>query len=156
VNGKYISEFKYIYQPLTANLRYSWSILDYLTIDDVKGLSCYVIYKDRFFWTSPIYGSRLQNRLWNVETDNHSAPDALLYYFHPQQGRFSKYSRKTIFDRWIIPLNAALKNRRYELVHHDGQIYLFIRKDFLTADKRSRLIQCFKILYPHNDGSLNK
>lgn len=53
--------------------------LDWLTLDG-PGWDVYMAADWRVFITAPLYGSRLQNRVWNLRPEPRGAPDALVYH----------------------------------------------------------------------------
>ena len=78
--GKPVSEFKY-YQQSTwylPHMRYLAEPLDFLTMDSPPGLDCYIASAPEPFWLTNIYGSRLQNRVWNFSSSAHP-PDVLAF-----------------------------------------------------------------------------
>ncbi len=53
--------------------------LDWLTLEG-SGWSVYMAADWRVFMTAPLYGTRLQNRVWNFAPEPRGAPDALVFH----------------------------------------------------------------------------
>ncbi len=72
------SEFKYLAgsAELHSVLRPAWEALDLLTRDDPAGLNCLVASDPPLYSPSPVYGSRLQNRVLNMSNDGRGPVDA--------------------------------------------------------------------------------
>ena len=141
VKNKYTTEEYYIRaSEAPKSLIRAWALLDYLTLDDPRGLSCYIAMRkiatcfpmDKTL-VSPLYGSHLQNRVWNLQQDKTLPPDAFLYW--------GPLDSLHYFGDPITP-QEVMANRDYILVMQkkSSVVLLFLRKDFLRdPNKQKRL-----------------
>jgi len=134
--GRYLTEQFYGWK--VSHVVYG--LLDYLTENDLQGMSCYVVLpalkaKPIDYvptWISPLYGTHLQNRVWNLQKDKTMPPDAVLFMraLHKLDSRF--------------PAELKVNKGDYDLIFKDSYNLLFIRKDFLLKPgKEQRLQQIF-------------
>ena len=115
----------------------SWAVLDYLTVNDPKGLSCYMETKSNI--VSSAYGTELQNRIWDLQKDRPSMPDVFLY-LNARRGRpcLNPFGPQ-------IPLKEMMVNHDYSLIVVSPDSFLFIRKDFFRNPlKQQLLVKYFK------------
>jgi len=131
MRGNYYSEEKYIGPGFPKSLVQAWALLDYLTINDSVGISCYFAMTkvnsccpmDKT-WVSPLYGTHLQNRVWNLQQDQSLPPDAFLYY--------EPFYRLHYFGPRISP-QKVLADPNYEIVMKTKNpvVLLLLRKDLM-------------------------
>lgn len=145
LRGKSLSQNRYLrlssYMPEVSRM---WEALDFLTKNDKEGLSCYYATDPYFFWTAPIYGTNLQNRIWNFQTDTSTPPEALIFYFGPLAEVFYSKDKK-------ITLEDAIKNQHYDLAAFTKHSYLFIQRDFLKREGKTSLLAEFYAEYFSSD-----
>lgn len=77
------------------------------------------------FWTAPTFGSRLQNRVWNFESDPPTWPDAFIFH-HDRRGR---------------PLHFVGRRITPEEVEADGRYWLVTQTPFTTLWVKRELIE---------------
>ncbi len=137
IAGKNVSKNKYLkFSSFMPSISYSWELLDLLTKDDPKGLSCYVAIDGQFYFVAPTYGINLQNRVWNLQNDVSTKPDALIYYLNARGDAF--------YFKTKIPLEEAMNDPYYELILKINQeSYLFVRKDFIDQPSKRKLLAQF-------------
>ncbi|MBF0318940.1 MAG: glycosyltransferase family 39 protein [Nitrospirae bacterium] len=123
------------------SLSTAWDALDYLTNDNMHGLNCYVAMYRAVLWLSPVYGTNLQNRVWNLMEDPQATPDAFIYHFSPNE--------KTIYIKRKIPFEEIASTPDYMLINQTYRTALFIRRDFFTPEnKKNLLASYYKKAYP--------
>ncbi len=72
------SKFRYLRISSKSNsMFYLYETLDYITRDN-NGLNCYFAMSN-FDYPAPLYGSKLQNRVWNFDRGNEDLPDAFFF-----------------------------------------------------------------------------
>jgi hypothetical protein len=84
-------------------------------------------------WVSPLYGTHLQNRVWNLQKDKSVVPDAVLFtlQLHQLDSQF--------------PAELKVNKSDYVLVLKNNINLLFLRKDFmLKPGKQERLNEFLK------------
>ena len=135
VRGRYTTESVYITQRPYGP---AWALLDYLTIDDPQGLSFYVCMYSRPL-TSPVYGTKLQNRVWNLQKDRAAFPDAFIYYYNLHRGPrgLLRYSDPK------ITISEVKATQKYELVLQGRGVRFFVRKDYLQRPGKRKKIEEF-------------
>lgn len=78
------SAFKYLSESVGTNAALStvWEVLDLLSRDDPSGLNCYIASPhDGMYLPSPVYGSKLQNHVLNINKQEQQTVDAYLCAF---------------------------------------------------------------------------
>ena len=100
----------------------AWDLLNYLTLDRPQGLSCYLA-MFRKPLSAPLYGAKLQNRVWNLQQEKDPFPDAFLYIYGGNK-------KLNYFGAKITP-EAVAANPVYVLVLSSQRVLLFISKDLL-------------------------
>lgn len=140
-DGKYMS--KYAYLDKKRSYPQAWALLDFLTMGDPHGLSCYVSMYERNL-TSPLYGTQLQNRVWNLQTDRKTWPDAFLYDYEIINGRLSDLR----YFGPKITIREVMSTQKYSLVLQRNGVFLFIRKDFLLDPQKQQKLAWFYKKYP--------
>ena len=149
VKNKYITEEHYIItSEAPRSLIQAWALLDYLTMDDPRGLSCYTamhkiatLFPMEKTLVSPLYGTHLQTRVWNLQQDKTLPPDAFLYW--------GPLDSLHYFGTPITP-QEVMRNPDYILVLQDkhSAVSLFLRKDFLkNPNKQQRLKKALEVFY---------
>ncbi len=142
VNHRHPSEYKYLMSSpwVFPLLRYAWEPLDYLTKDDSRGISCYVASSWDVFWLAPVYGSRLQNRIWNVENDYSKKPDACIFLFGPESEIF--YLGRKIAPQEILsdPEYILITQADRAFCAHPTRAFLFMKKAFFENNGKKRLL----------------
>lgn len=123
------------------SLAAAWDALDYLTKDNINPLNCYVATYRAVLWLSPVYGTNLQNRVWNLlEQDAPARPDAFIYHF--------KHAEQTLYIKKKIPFEDIASNPEYMLINQTSDTALFIRKDYFTQDNNKLLMSYYMRAYP--------
>ncbi|MEO5357673.1 MAG: glycosyltransferase family 39 protein [Nitrospirae bacterium YQR-1] len=114
----------------------AFEALDYLTIGDGRGLSVYVAMAPDVFWVSPVYGTQLQNTIWNLNSVT-NRPDAFFYFF----GK----NGEIVYIREKVPFYDIALNPQYQLIHQSLRGVLFIKGNFFdSADKRKKLMSFYE------------
>ena len=124
IRGKYISA--QLYCADNGPNCQMWAMLDYLTLNDPKGLSCYlplITVESRLAY---VYGTKLQNRIWNFQEDKIQMPDAYLF-LDLVNGKKIGF---TYLDAAITPEKMLLRPD-----------YLFIRKDYFMNFQKKKLLE---------------
>jgi len=140
-NKTYTTETKYL--KLSGSMAFVWKALealDFLTINRSNGLNSYLAISGELYWTSPIYGTNLQNKIWNFQSNPSSKPDALIYCF----SRFGDIG----YLGKIISVRDVLRDTDYQLVIGQMNTFLFIKKSFFDDTQKQRLADFYKISYP--------
>ncbi|MBF0464364.1 MAG: hypothetical protein HQK94_04685 [Nitrospirae bacterium] len=120
----------------------AFEALDYLTEGDTDGLSVYAAMAPDVFWMSPLYGTHLQNSIWNLNRESSSkhAPDAFFYYF----GK----NGEIVYLKEKISFYDIASNPQYQLINQTLHGILFIKTDFFkSAVKREKLMLYYKNSY---------
>ena len=113
----------------------TWDLLDYLTLEG-PGWEVYLAAPWPVYWTTPAYGTRIQNRLWNFRVAPGSDPDALVYHFGQSPGWELFYP-----GRRITPDQARI-DPRYELVSRTAASQLWVLRERLADPAiRARLAE---------------
>jgi len=119
------SKFRYLRISCKNNsMMYLFETLDYITRYN-KGLNCYFAMSSYDF-VAPLYGSNLQNRVWNFDRDNEDLPDA--FFFLETNKSKIKYIKRKFTSEEIM------YNRNYELIDRSDYSYFFLNKKFLEGD----------------------
>ncbi len=142
VNKHYLTEENYT-TSFPKPLVKAWALLDYMTQNDPRGLSCYVaMYKARSAfptdktWIAPLYGTYLQNRVWNLEQDKTLPPDAYLYLGPLDDLHYFGVP---------IPPQSVMADKDYKLVMQtkDPVVLVFVRNEILKDSEKQRRIRKF-------------
>ena len=130
VTGKYLTREAFNFKYLAL-----WGLLDYLTLNDPKGLTCYITTTDEDINCniSAGYGTHLQNRIWDFEQDKNILPDAFIYSFPDNNGVLKKTGPQITFEE-------MKHNSDYLLVYQYARMYLFIRKSFFNDPSKKKLL----------------
>ena len=136
IQGKYLTEERYIWE--SGSLAEAWGLLDYLTLENPRGLSCYIAMQDRPL-TSPLYGSHLQNRIWNLYPDEALWPDAFIYSMDAN-------GNMEYFGPRITP-DEVKKNPGYELIMKRKDLLFFMRKTFMQDPLKRWKLKHYRELY---------
>ncbi|MCG6553510.1 MAG: glycosyltransferase family 39 protein [Candidatus Magnetominusculus sp. LBB02] len=144
INGTLRSPYKYLSKARwdLPSLATAWDALDYLTKDNSHPLYCYAAIYRSVLWLSPVYGSNLQNRVWNLmEQDAPDVPDAFLYHFSAQED--------TLYLKKKIPIEDIATNPDYTLINQTSKTVLFIRKDYFNRENNKTLLASYYLkAYP--------
>ncbi len=136
--GTDTSPFIYYRQsdPVMAQLAPAFAAVDYLTRDS-GGWQVALAAEWRVFNTSPLFGTRLQNRVWNFQAQPPAPPDALIFQ-QPAPGAELFYPWP---DQRLTPV-AMRRDDRYALVALPGEVELWILKSRLaTPEMEGRLTE---------------
>ena len=142
LEGKDVSRFKYLALKGDESLSYAMEALDFLTKLPSQGLSCYVALDRLFFWTGPVYGSYLQNQVWNFSSALAQRPDALLYHFGPNKSIY--------YLKEEIPFEEILLNSDYKLIINADKTFLFVKDDLLNVNRQILLAELYQDSLPKN------
>ena len=133
VAGKYISRQSYCWGYENCQV---WGALDYLTVNDPKGLTVYLASGN---WINPVnvygYGTKLQNRIWNIQKDKSFPPDAFLFVNIAKDANLSK-----IYRGGEIALKDVMVNSEFILIERTDNDFLFIRKNFFKDSQKQQLL----------------
>lgn len=140
------SEFKYLETSHEAHvgLRPAWELLDLLTRDDPGGFNCVLASDFALQWPSPVYGSKLQNRVLNMSGDYERPVDAYVC---------------TYLDRSRLPalpdskpataMGDVLSEDSYVVAVHSDHACLLLRKDiFDLPSKQDVLLSYYQSVWP--------
>lgn len=113
--------------------------LDYLTVSG-SGWDVYMAADWIVFMTAPLFGSALQNRVWNFQPEPRGAPDALLYHTGFQGGA----NRLYYVGERITPAEVR-RDARYELLTLSGPTELWVARVRLQEPRiRARLAEFYR------------
>ena len=137
VNGTYWTQ-----QNLDPTHPLVWGVLDYLTLNDPKGLSCHIATmssEEPYPLNAFGYGAKLQNRIWDLQQDKSHMPDAFVYLSDENRGLwFNSHGPQ-------ITLKEMMVNPDYSLIVGSPHSFLFIRKEFFRNPlKQQLLVNYFK------------
>jgi hypothetical protein len=124
LSKKDYSQMRYL-RFASSSASFLWETLDYITLNYQKGLDCYFA-SSVLDYAGPIYGSRLQNRVWNFKEDKSKLPDAFIYLIHDEEN-VKYYGKK-------ITIDEVLNNNNYKLIDLAEKAYLYLHKDFLEKN----------------------
>jgi hypothetical protein len=134
--GSVTTPFRYFRQVRgdMADLAPAFDLVDYLTRDGA-GWTVYLSAEWRVFNTAPLYGSRLQNRVWNFQRGALVLPDAAIRQ-QPVPGGLSH----DLWPEQRHTLSRIARDPAYESVPLPGTARLWIRRALLDAPgQRARL-----------------
>jgi hypothetical protein len=89
--------------------------------------------------TSPLYGSHLQNRIWNLYPDEALWPDAFIYSMDAN-------GNMEYFGPRITP-DEVKKNPGYELIMKRKDLLFFMRKTFMQDPLKRWKLKHYRELY---------
>jgi len=148
INDTRTSEYKYFAQspwelPL---LRAAWEPLDFLTRPG-SGWSVYTAAPWSLSWTAPVFGSRIQNRVWNFQHEPENDPDAFI--FHRMNDLDLYYVGKR-----ITPVNVW-SDGRYELVTQTQATQFWVKSSLLREPETGqRLVTWYARTFGPDIGAL--
>lgn len=120
-----------------------WAPLDAMTRDG-GGLIVYQATDFKIFWTSPTFGTDLQNRIWNFLDSNDRPADPDAFFFHSP-------SREPLYLGKEIRRETVAADPRYELVASNGDdvttLYV-LRARLAEKGRRQRLVDYYATLRP--------
>lgn len=139
IDNKDYSKQRYL-RPATTSTAFLFETLDYITKDYKIGVDCYFA-SSLMEYVGPIYGSNLQNRVWNFKKDKSNPPDALIFLVLDEQP-VKYYGKK-------ITLDDTADNNKYILVDIAEKAYLFFNEDLITKEStiRKALIKHYENYY---------
>jgi hypothetical protein len=132
------SDYKYFAQspwdlPLLAS---AWVPLDFLTHSG-QGWTVYTAAPWGILWTAPVFGNRIQNKIWNFQRGPESYPDAFI--FHRMDRTDLYYVRRKITSENVW------SDRRFELVTGTPTTQLWARSKLLyEPETRKRLVAYYE------------
>ncbi len=141
INKKNYSNIRYL-RVASTSASFLWETLDFITLNNETGLDCYFA-SSLLDYVGPIYGSKLQNRVWNFKEDKSSSPDALIFLIH-EEDKVKYYGKK-------ITIDEVINNIDYVLIDIAQKAYLYLNKDFLDKDSEIQ-----KSLIKHYENYYNK
>jgi len=114
-------------------------ILDYLTMNDPKPLNCdtAMIFHPHLI-LSPVYGTKLQNKMWVFGQDKSVKPDVFIYL------RGMDWSLWPDDSDLKIILEEQRINSDYLLVFQNSYSFLYMRKDFFKDPQKMQLLINYK------------
>lgn len=136
--GTDTSPFIYYRQsdPVMAQLAPAFAAVDYLSRDS-GGWQVALAAEWRVFNTSPLFGTGLQNQVWNLQAQPQAPPDALIFQ-QPESGAELFYPWP---DQRLTP-EALRRDDRYALVALPGEVELWMLKSRLaTPEMQGRLAE---------------
>ena len=120
------SPYKYTY------LGKVWEPLDLLT-QSTEGLDIYVAGPKSSFFTWPIYGTKIQNNIWNFDNSYSTEPDA--FFFHTR-----KKDLRILFVGPRFTPEDVMLNPSFFLVSQDKNSLLFFNRSFLNKPQFLRTL----------------
>lgn len=115
--------YRQAYKEL-ARLAPVFEPLDHLTLEG-PGWDVYMAAEWNLFTTAPLYGSRLQNRVWNfLPLTGRRPPDALLYY---------GVQSRLYYPGGAVWPDATVEDPRYTLLARQGAAQLWVARERLAA-----------------------
>jgi len=145
INGKNPSEYKYIMNSPQwySELRYIWEPLDYITRDDKHGLNCYLAADMQLFIMSPLYGSKLQNRMAIISSPMQEQADALVYAYLPKD-ILGRYVEPNIYyHEHKLDMEDMLANDDYVTVTTSENGCLLLKNSVLQDAGKRRLLKSY-------------
>jgi hypothetical protein len=94
--------------------------LDFLTLGG-PGWSVYMAADWRVFMTAPLFGSGLQNRVWNFQAEPRRAPDALVFH-----AGFGGGGRRLYYVRGTLTPAEVARDPAYALLARSGPTELWV------------------------------
>lgn len=135
--GEYLSKESYCMEWPDCQ---AWAVMDYLTMNASKGLSCYVAPLANMSDVGYIYGTKLQNTIWNLQQDKTHPPDAVLYL-----NIYKDVQGKGLDEKFTF--RKMMTNPEYFLIIKDHRFSLFMRKDFFKDPQKQQLLtKYYKII----------
>ncbi len=117
-----VSEFYYYsnrHWRMPQDLYRMGAFLDQLTVRDKNGLMCYVAADD--YILGSLYGSRLQNQIWNLQINPARSPDAYIF--------FSLGGKELTYIKQKILLADIARDDRFQLVYYQPGVEIYLKKD---------------------------
>ncbi len=149
-NGVKSSEFKYLaasYDPHVA-LRPAWELLDLLTRDNRSGLNCFIASDPEIYWSAPVYGSRLQNRVINMAREEAVPVDAYVCTFSDKKRLTSPFLAAP-GPGGTTTIRDVLAKSDYVSVVHSENCCLLLRRDiFVRPEKQRILLEYYRKAWP--------
>jgi hypothetical protein len=136
--GTYTSDYRYYRQGADspgslAVQSVAWDPLDYLT-RGARSWRVYVAADWNSFPTPPLFGSRLQNTVWNFERDPRGEPDAFIF------ARLTPGGPLFYLGPRITPEQVAAGDR-YDLVAQTMQVSFWVRREIIRDPRVSERLK---------------
>ena len=132
------SEYKYYRQSSSGlpSLSTAWEPLDFLTMEG-PGWNVYMAVRWDLFWTTPTFGSRIQNRVWNFLSEPTDDPDAFIFF------RGGPDDELFYVGKRITPDEVAVDGR-YELVTLAPYTEFWAKSELLARpETRTKLMEFY-------------
>ncbi len=141
INTKSYSNFRYL-RLASTSAGFLYETLDFITLGYNKGLDCYYAGSILNYF-GPIYGSKLQNRVWNFKKDKSGLPDAFIFVIHDNK-KVKYYGKK-------ITIDEVINNKDYKFIDAARKAYLYLHNDYLSKDSiiLDSLIRHYENYYNH-------
>ena len=141
IRNKSYSKIRYI-RTASTSASFLWETLDYITLDNKSGLECYFA-SSLPDYIGPIYGSNLQNWIWNFKEDKSNPPDALGFQIH-DESKMKYYGKK-------ITIDEVMNNDDYLMIDRAEKAYLYLNKNLLENKSRYKqeLIRHYENYYEY-------
>lgn len=138
--GRDVSEFKYIKFFSAHNP--SWELLDLLTRREGGGLNCVIAANREIYWPSPVYGSRLQNRVMNMNPSLQGPVDVYSCSFSLTRllGQISAEPNAVGFSGQRQTILDVLANASYVPVVHTGHTCLLLRREIYEIPDNQKIL----------------
>ncbi len=151
INSKSYSNLRYL-RLASTSAGFMYETLDYITLGYKEGLDCYYAGSILNYF-GPIYGSKLQNRVWNFKKDKSELPDAFIFIIHDSK-KVKYYGKK-------ITIDEVIDNKDYKFIDTAQKTYLYLHKDYLSKESiiLESLIKHYENYYDHEikvAAALNK
>ena len=122
---KHYSQFRYL-RLASSSMAFLYETLDFITLNHPQGLDVYFA-NSILDYSAPVYGSRLQNRVWNFKQDKSNPPDAFMLLLDD--------SKQTRFYGQKITVDELTRDDKYQIIDLAQGTYLFVDRNILNNDK---------------------
>ncbi|HEX2769796.1 MAG TPA: glycosyltransferase family 39 protein [Geobacteraceae bacterium] len=145
INNKHPSEFKYFMNSIKfySELRYIWEPLDYITRDDKHGLNCYLAADMQLFIMAPLYGSKLQNRMANINSPMQEQADALVYAYFSKDIFGGHVEPNIYYNEHKLDLEDMVANDDYVTITTSANGCLILKNSVLQDAGKRRLLKSY-------------
>jgi len=134
ISDKFISKYSYCNGWPPSRDCQVWGIMDYLTANDRQGLSTYIVSKWPLDEADAYgYGTKLQNRIWNLQQNKSKLPDAFLFRDKDAKFKLKDFGPEFSFEK-------LMNDSDYLFVSRKPRSLLFIRKSIFQNPKRKQLL----------------
>jgi hypothetical protein len=148
-NQTHTSEFKYLAASFIphVDLGPAWELLDLLSREGPGGLNCFIASDSALYWSSPAYGSRLQNRVLNMGGEEQPQADAIVGMFLDKNLLGDPLTMSgALSDPGLLgatTIRDVLAKDDYVRVVHSDHSCLLLRRDIFSLPEKQRILQAY-------------